>query len=201
MSKRDLSLIPEIGENLPRQYRGWQRRFALFVMRVTGWRISGEAPNLAKFIAIGGPHTSNWDIIVTLGFIWALDLKVSWLVKHTAARWPFGGLIRRLGGIPVNRKAPGGIVAQVVEQFEQADEFVLLIAPEGTRSKVKRWKSGFHRIARATGLPIVTVALDFRNRTVILQPLYEATDDIDADYAHLKALMAEGTGHNADLEL
>lgn len=199
IKRKDLNL-PELGDKLPRQRRTFLRRFAIFVMRMTNWKIIGDAPNLSKFIAIGGPHTSNWDIIVTIGTIWVLDIKVSWMVKHTAARWPFGGLIRRLGGIPVNRKAPGGIVGQVVEQFEQADEWVLLIAPEGTRSKVKRWKTGFHRIALASGLPILTVALDFPNRTVILHPLFTATDDVEADIAYLQGLMQAGAGHNAELE-
>lgn len=200
MATKKASRVPELGEHIPRQRRYLRRAFAILVMYVTGWRISGDAPNLPKFIAIGGPHTSNWDIIVTLGTIWILDLKVSWLVKDSAARWPFTGFIKSLGGIPVNRKAPGGIVGQVIEQFDKMDAFALLIAPEGTRSRVKRWKTGFHRIAQATGLPVLTVTLDFRNRTVILNPLFDTTPDLEADLEYLQGLMKQGSGHNVELE-
>ncbi|HFC12493.1 MAG TPA: acyltransferase [Anaerolineae bacterium] len=201
MKKRTPIIIPKLGEKTPRQRRPIRRRFVLFVMWLTGWRIKGELPNLAKFVTIGGPHTSNWDIIVTLGTLWVTDLRVSWLVKHTAARWPFGWFIRRLGGIPIDRNAPQGVVAQVTERFQQGEGWILLIAPEGTRRKVGRWKTGFHRIARSAGLPILTVAIDFGNKTVILHPLFEPTDDLEGDIAILQAMMAEGTGHNRELEI
>lgn len=173
----------------------------LFLMWLTGWRIQGELPNNAKFMAIGGPHTSNWDIIITLGTIWVTDLKVSWLVKHTAVRWPFVRFIKNLGGIPIDRNASRGVVEQVIERYEQGDGWVLLIAPEGTRRKVGRWKTGFHRIARGAGLPILTVAIDFANRMLILHPLFEPTDDLEDDIATLQEMMAQGSGHNRELEI
>jgi 1-acyl-sn-glycerol-3-phosphate acyltransferase len=125
-------------------------------------------PDIPKVIVVGAPHTSNWDFIVFLAALHAYRIEARFIGKHTLFRWPFGYLFRALGGIPVDRSRPGGLVQQVTEVFEGADEMVLVIAPEGTRRAAPHWKSGFLAIAEATGAPIVFGSVDFARREVTL---------------------------------
>jgi 1-acyl-sn-glycerol-3-phosphate acyltransferase len=138
-----------------------------------GWRFVGQMPQLDKFIIIGAPHTSNWDFVLFLGAIRHWDLSPKFVGKHTLFRWPFGYFFRRLGGIPVDRDRPGGMVRQVADQFEQSDQMILVVAPEGTRKAAEYWKSGFARIAAAAQVPIVPVFVDYPGRRVVAgDPVY-----------------------------
>jgi len=117
----------------------------------------------------------------------ALGLRVGWLGKHTIFRWPFAGLLRRLGGIPVDREAAEGIVETAVARFRQERQLFLGLTPEGTRQRVERWKSGFHRIALGAGVPILPVRIDWARRAIVLAPLFTPTADYEADVAALQA--------------
>ena len=98
-----------------------------------GWQFIGEMPDLDKFVLIGAPHTSNWDFILYLGAIRHWGISPRFVGKHTLFRWPFGYFFRKFGGIPVDRDRPGGMVGQVVEEFEKSSRMILVVAPEGTR--------------------------------------------------------------------
>lgn len=135
-----------------------------------GWRFEGEIPDLPKMIIAGAPHTTNWDFILFLGALHHFDIKVRYLGKHTLFRWPFGLFFRAFGGIPVDRSRPGGIVAQVKEAFDEADDLILVVAPEGTRKRVEYWKSGFLKIAGGVGVPVLFAGIDFPNRTLTVSP-------------------------------
>ena len=133
------------------------------------------------------PHTSNWDFVIGLLALLALDLRVTWLGKHQIFRPPFGRLLRWLGGVPVDRSAPDGVVEQAAAVLAPPRSAFVAIAPEGTRRKVERWKSGFWRIARRAGVPILPVAFDFRTRAVVLGEPYMPTGDYAADLAELQS--------------
>jgi 1-acyl-sn-glycerol-3-phosphate acyltransferase len=188
--------IPRLGPEVPS--RGG------FVLRIAGraalallrWRIEGELPNLPRCVIIIAPHTSNWDFVIGLATLLALDLRVTWLGKHQIFRGPFRPLLRRLGGVPVDRSAPGGVVEQAAAVLAPPNSVFLAVAPEGTRRKVERWKSGFWRIARAAGVPILPVAFDYRTRAVVLGEPYTPTADYEADLAALQGRFSAEMARN-----
>jgi 1-acyl-sn-glycerol-3-phosphate acyltransferase len=123
------------------------------ILKFFGWNIVGDVPEPKKYIAVCAPHTSNWDFILFLCVRAYFRIKFHWIGKHTIFMWPFGWLFKKLGGIPVNRSKANNLVDQVVEQFNSHDEFMLAIAPSGTRKYVDHWKSGFYRMALAAKVP------------------------------------------------
>lgn len=162
----------------------WVGRTALKLM---GWRIEGELPRLDKFVAIGAHHTSNWDFVIFIALKFVLRLNARWFGKHSIFRWPFGGLMRSWGGIPIQRHLSLNMVEQAIQGFRDNREFILVLSPEGTRKKVERWKMGFYHIAQGAGVPIVPGALDFANRRVVIGAPFQPTGDAEAD---LQALLA-----------
>ena len=163
------------------------------------WRVVGDFPDLRKFVIIVAPHTSNWDFVVGLLCDLALDLDAVWLAKHTIFVGPFGSWLKSLGGIPVVRSASHNVVSQVAAEFARRDRMVLAITPEGTRSKVEAWKSGYWHIARAAGVPIVPVGFDFVRRAAVIGPPRYTTDSLEEDEAVLKAFLADITPKNPEL--
>jgi len=130
------------------------------ILRLGRWKTVGEVPPLPKMVIIGAPHTSNWDFPIGMLAARALGVKIRFLGKHTLFRPPFGWFFRMLGGIPVDRSRPGGIIGQIGEAFASTDRLTMVIAPEGTRSHRPYWKSGFYEIARAAGVPVVLARID-----------------------------------------
>lgn len=137
----------------------------LALYRRQHWTIEGQAPAEAKFVVIGAPHTSNWDFVVFLGATRELGIRARFLGKHTLFRWPLARFMREMGGIAIDRRAAGGnYVEQVVAEFDRRSDLALVIAPEGTRGEVKKWRSGFYHIALAAGVPVVPAWLDHASR-------------------------------------
>lgn len=157
-------------------------------LRLSGWRLEGALPPLPRFVMIVGPHTSNWDFFVGLAAKSALGLRAQWLGKHTIFRGPLAWLLRRLGGVPVDRSHPDGTVNAVLAAMQAAPTFVLALSPEGTRKRVETWKTGFHRVAVAAGVPIVPVFFDWSTRTVRLGVPFHPTGDAATDIPRLRAL-------------
>jgi len=155
-------------------------------MRVLGWRLIGDIPDLPKVVVIAAPHTCTMDVFVGLAVMLASGLRVHWLGKHTIFWEPLGSVLRWLGGIPVDRASPEGIATQVIVTLRERDRFFLALAPEGTRKKVARWKSGFYRIAAGAGVPVVPVALDYRRRVADIGAPLLPTGDYEADLAILR---------------
>jgi 1-acyl-sn-glycerol-3-phosphate acyltransferase len=162
------------------------------------FRVEGAFPDAPRFVLIAAPHTSNWDAIVGLAAAVSIGLDVQFFAKHTLFRPPLGWLFRWLGGIPVDRHAPAGLVEAAIEAFARRPRFVLGVAPEGTRRKVAAWKTGFHRIAVAAGVPIVAVALDWGRRSVGPIGTVVPTGDLAADLAALRALYAGVRGRRPE---
>ncbi len=167
--------------DVPRRNAQFLQRVGRRMLRMINWRIEGTFPDLPRFVAIVAPHTSNWDFIVGVVAAFALDLNAHWIGKHTIFRWPFEGLMRWLGGIPVDRKTSVGLVDQVITEINRHDQFILAITPEGTRGAVDRWKSGFYHVARGAGLPIVCISFDYPTRRITIGPQIEPTGDYEQD--------------------
>jgi 1-acyl-sn-glycerol-3-phosphate acyltransferase len=133
------------------------------------------------------PHTSNWDFVVGYLARLAAGLPVRWMGKDTLFRWPVAGLFRRMGGIPVNRRAPSGLTAQLVRALETEETLWLAIAPEGTRAHTDHWRSGFYRLALAAKVPVGLAYIDYRAREVGLTTYLTLSGDEAADLARIRA--------------
>ena len=164
------------------------------ILKLLGWQFTGVVPDLPKLIIIGAPHTTNWDFVVYLGALRHYRLDASYIGKHTLFRWPFGYLFRRLGGIPVDRSEPGGLVKQVVDALDRSERMVLVIAPEGTRGPAPFWKSGFLNIAARAGVPILLAYIDYPSKRAGMGPLIEFDGDISGFMDRCREFYADKVG-------
>ncbi|NIS29327.1 MAG: acyltransferase, partial [Actinobacteria bacterium] len=155
-------------------------------LRLTGWRIEGKPPEAPQFVLIGAPHTTNWDMVYLLAVAWALQIDVSWVGKQEIFRRPFGGIMRRLGGIPVRRDRSQSMVEQMAAAFAATDRLALVLAPEGTRSAAEYWRSGFYHIGRTAGVPIATGFVDYERKVAGFGPVITLSEDIGADMDRLR---------------
>ncbi len=160
-------------KNLPKRKNKFLRLLARCYFSFFKWKTVGKIPDVKKAIVLVAPHTSNWDFVHLLFFSFLLEVKVSWFGKHTIFRWPFGSIFKYFGGIPVDRSKHHSFVEKMVKEFEKRDRFILALSPEGTRSPVKKWKSGFYFIAKRLKLPVVLLGLDYKERVInFLPPVY-----------------------------
>lgn len=173
----------------------WGARFYMFIFH---WEKEGKVPDLPKYVMIAAPHTSNWDLVITLILAFVLQIKIYWIGKHTIFKPPFGAISRWLGGIPVDRRQSGDTVAQMVRVFQDQEKFIMVIPPEGTRKKVRYWKTGFYYIAHGAGVPIVLGYVDYKRKVGGIGPAILPTGDIDADMDKIKGFYQGIMGkHNA----
>lgn len=149
--------------------------------RRSGWTAVGDIPDAPKFIIVGAPHTSNWDFLVFLGTVHARGRRARFIGKRSLFRWPFDGFMRALGGVPVDRGERKDLVGQIAEQIRVHDDFVMIVATEGTRNRTTKWKTGFYQIALRAGIPIVCAGPDYPARIAYYGPIIIPTGDYDAD--------------------
>src|SRR5262245_11245280 len=174
------------------------RGLAFSFLKIFGWRLEGRLPDVDKLIVIAAPHTSNWDLPVLLSLAFALRVKACWLGKHSLFRWALDFLFRWMGGIPVYRSASQNMVAQTVEMFRDSEKLILAIPPEGTRSKVSHWKTGFYYIALGAGIPIAMAFIDYKRKVSVVGPTLYPTGDIEADMEAIRNFYANVTANNPD---
>jgi 1-acyl-sn-glycerol-3-phosphate acyltransferase len=186
--------ITVLGDRVPRAHSRLASAFGRLMMGLWGWRMEGAVENVPRMVLIVAPHTSNWDFPVGLLAKLAMRLEGRFIGKHTLFRWPFGVFLRAIGGIPVDRTRAQGVVDEAARIIRAADGFVLVIAPEGTRRRTEKWKSGFYRIAMAAQVPILLVAFDWPKKVVRMGPMFTPTGDYERDLpliqAHFDASMA-----------
>jgi len=170
-------------------------------LRLLGWQVQGALPVQARrSVFIAAPHTSNWDLPYTLMTALVLGLHIRWMGKASIFRWPFGGVMRWLGGIAVDRsRATGLVAASAAVLAGEGPPLQLVVPPEGTRGRVRHWKTGFWHIARAARVPIVMAYMDYSQRQAGLGPLFEPSDDVDTDLAAIKRFYAPFKGRRPDL--
>ncbi|MHB8418879.1 MAG: 1-acyl-sn-glycerol-3-phosphate acyltransferase [Myxococcales bacterium] len=162
-------------------------RVGRLLLRLAGWRAQAPESMPSQFILIAAPHTSNWDVYFMLACGWALGLRVSWIAKDTLFRFPFGRLVRWLGGVPVDRSRHKNQVQAAAALFRDRPALILAVAPEGTRSRAEHWRSGFYYMALEAHVPIGLGFLDYGRRIGGIQGFYQPTGDIHADMAHFRA--------------
>ena len=143
-------------------------KFSSWVLNSRQWKIDGAIPEDKRVVLVIGPHTSNWDFIIGVLVILSLDAKINWIGKHTIFKRGFKGLLTRLGGIPVNRQDPSELFSKIKAITEKSNGYLIGMAPEGTRKKVLKLKSGFIRIAKQTNSKIMLAGIDFQKKIVNL---------------------------------
>jgi 1-acyl-sn-glycerol-3-phosphate acyltransferase len=184
--------MPQLRQN------AWRRVCRWFLGRC-GWRIAGSFPDIARLVLIAAPHSSWWDGFWGLLFKVGLGVDIRFMGKRELFIGPLGWLLRWLGGVPIERDSAHGLVEQMSRRFVHGERLWLGIAPEGTRKRVAKWRTGFWHIARAAGVPILPVAFDYPTRTITIgQPLSPGAD-IAADLARLRRFYAPFHGRHRDV--
>ncbi len=178
--------------------RPFSQRLAQALLRLLGWQVSMQSPPPPRFVLVAAPHTSNWDFLLFLLAMSALDLRIHWVGKHTLFRGPFGRLMEALGGVPVDRRAKGDFVAQMVAAFKQREDMALAIAPEGTRSAAPYWRSGFYYIALGAGVPLGLGFLDYGRKEGGIGPFIIPGGDPEVDMAMIREFYGEMKGKHPE---
>lgn len=165
----------------------WLQPLASFLLRRSGWQLVGEVPTLKRYVLIAAPHTSNWDFVLMVLAVLTAGIDLHWMGKHSLFRAPFGGLMRWLGGIAIDRSKANNVVSQMIDTFTERDDLVLLITPEGTRSQVERWKTGFYQIAHGAGVPVIPAYVDADAHTLRFGEPFQPSGDLEADLPKIQA--------------
>lgn len=168
-------------------------------LRAFGWHVVGKLPEIPKFIIIGAPHTSNWDFVMFLALAFVLRGDLRYMGKKELFYPPYGWFFRWCGGVPVDRSKPQGLVEQTVQAIREADRFQLVITPEGTRSKVGKWKLGFYHIAKQANIPVAAGYVDTRTMTCGIGPTFTLSDVMEADIEAIQAFYKDKMGINPEL--
>lgn len=174
--------------------RGLLQRACVGLLRLFGWRIAWAPLPEPRGIVIVYPHTSNWDFIMGLLFRFGTGLQANWMGKDTLFRWPFRGLLIRMGGVPVNRRAASGFIGAAIEQYRTREWMWLALAPEGTRKHTDHIKSGFYRIALGADIPCGLGFIDYGTKTLGIETFVRFSGDLEKDTALLQAFYASKTG-------
>ncbi len=195
--------LPLITDNdVPSYHRGKRGAFSRWlgrsILRLMGWEVEGVFPQQRKLIIVAAPHTSNWDFVFGMAAILALNLHCNWMGKHTIFRKPFAGMMRWLGGIPVYRERPEGIAEQMAGHIKNADAMLLVITPEGTRSKVENWKTGFLRISSAAECDILLASLDFAKKRIRVGDVFSTSNDVEQDVTRVREYFSQFTPRHPD---
>lgn len=169
-----------------------RRTLARGVLRATRWRLVGDVPRSG--VLVGAPHTSEWDWVAMLLIAWANSARPEVLISHTYFKGVVGWVLRRTGGIPLDRQDPGAAIRALLEDAANRPQFLLAIAPEGTRGKGEYWKPGFYRIAQQTGLPVCLGFVDGPTRTLGVGPTFHPTGDVSNDMDLVRAFYADKRG-------
>ena len=178
--------LPALPAVAPRKGNRFTRWLGVRLLAAMGWRVEGEFPHCAKLIIAAAPHTSNWDFILAMLAILALGLRASYLMKKEAFIWPFAGLFKWLGGVPVVRSHADGMTQGLVGWFAAQESAWLLITPEGTRQKVEKYKTGFLRVSAAADVPVMLVAWDYPTKRIVLEKIWTQTHNHEADCAAIR---------------
>ena len=170
-----------------------------FLMKISGWKTTGHLPRDQRVVLIAGPHTSNWDFVLAMSLILSLDVRIHWVGKHSIFKKGFRRLLKKMGGIPVNRLNPQALKTEIYNITERYRGFIIAISPEGTRKKVERLKSGFLRIANETNSRILMVGVDFSNKTIDFGDFFSPSGDMDKDLKFIKDYFGNFTGKHPEL--
>jgi 1-acyl-sn-glycerol-3-phosphate acyltransferase len=160
-------------------------------LRLVGWQFEGDVPAVDKCVALGVPHTSNWDGVLLLAVAKSLGIEMAFMIKKDWLRGPMGALLRRFGAVGIDRSRSTNVVDAMVAELRRRDRLWLVIPPEGTRSRAEYWKSGFYHIALGAQVPVVPGYVDYRRKRIGLGAPIHLTGDVAADMDRIRAFYAE----------
>jgi len=183
-----------VSNNMPKQGGAISRAFGWVLLKLLGWKIVGTLPNEKKLMVIVAPHTSNWDYIIAMGAKFYMGLQVRYLMKSEINIWPFRSILKWTGGVPVYRAEKTDILEQTTAWINGEDNVWLGMSPEGTRSKIDKWKTGFLRIAHGANIPILVVGFNAPNKTVVIDkliPLETLKGDLADQAKYLQGFCAD----------
>jgi 1-acyl-sn-glycerol-3-phosphate acyltransferase len=169
-------------------------KFGFYVLRLFGWKIDQRPPQVEKCVVCMGPHTSNWDFVIGKLTFDYYGVNTKYLIKKEAFKFPFGGMLKRMGGIPVDRKKKNNMTQVAIEEFAKNNNMFLVFTPEGTRKYNPNWKKGFYYIAQEANVPIYTAYIDYKNKTGGWDQLFEPTGNVNADIKELKKILSKYSG-------
>ncbi len=170
------------------------RWISIAVLALSGWKTRGRELDHQRCVLIGAPHTSNWDFPLMIMVVLKLKLRVYWMGKHTLFPFPFASLMKWLGGIPIDRSRPHNVVRETVRQYQWHDELIVLVPPEGTRSKVEQWKTGFYHIAANAGVPVLMGYVDASRKEAGFADFFQPSGDAERDLREIRRFYADKTG-------
>ncbi len=176
----------QLPEQMPKFRDRLGRRVCRALVKLFGWHLVGNFPDVPKLVMIAAPHSSWWDGIWGLLIKIAIGANIHFMAKQELFVGPQGWLLRRLGGMPIDRRATKGVVEQMVDAFNDNSSLWLGLAPEGTRKQVAAWKTGFWHIAQQDGVPVFPIAFHYPDKSIHLGPLFELSDDMQADIQQLR---------------
>ena len=166
------------------------------LLQLLGWTLIRPALPGPKGLVVAYPHTSNWDFPIAMLAKWGLGWQIRFWAKDSLFRWPlFSAWLRWLGGIPVHRSSPQGLVDSTLAELEAAEFFWLGLAPEGTRSRVKGWRLGFYHVWVQTGLPLGVAIIDWREKCIGVKAFISPTGDIERDFENIRSVLGTAQGH------
>lgn len=183
----------QLEERRPSLFSRLFKKALVAIYRRHGWRAHGVVPSPRKFVLIAAPHTSNWDFLYFVGLTEELGFMPHFMAKQSLFRWPWKNFLLDMGGVPVDRSLNRNYVQAMIDEFNVRKEFMLTIAPEGTRGTVRAWKTGFYHIAMGAKVPIVVGMMDYPSKTGGLGPAIWPTGDYAADMKKVAEIYATVT--------
>ena len=180
------SVVPPLPPRAPRTRNPLGRLLGRFILWCGGWRFVGEFPDVDKLVIIAAPHSSGMDAVWGLAAKIAMGLRITIMAKKELFWFPLGPFLRAFGAIPIDRSAKQGIVGAVAARFADQERMWYVLAPEGTRKQVTKWKSGFWHIARGANVPVQCAYFHYPEKIIGLGPVLEMTSDLDADMARVR---------------
>lgn len=154
--------------------------------KISGWHVSKKVPqSVRQYVLVVAPHTSNIDFFVGIAARRLMDLNVKYIAKKELFIFPVKRLLLNIGGYPVDRSKNTSLVDQMVANFERIEDFAITVTPEGTRSKVAKWKTGFYHIAVKAKVPVVMVGFDYQKKWVITSEPFYVSGDIESDFRRM----------------
>lgn len=164
------------------------RGFSRVMLKLLGWKVIGSMPEDTKqCVLIAAPHTTNWDMPLSLMIAFSLDTQLHWIGKQSIFKFPYNGLMRWMGGIPVDRSHANNMVEASIAKFKEFPELRIMMAPEGTRARVKQWKSGFYHIAHGAQVPIALAFVDYKNKRGGIGKFMSTSGDYEKDMQEINA--------------
>lgn len=160
------------------------------IFKLIGWKALGTIPENKNLMVAVGPHTSNWDFVVGMLFVIGWDARINWIGKHSIFKPGLSKLFRRFGGIPVNRENSENLMEEIHQVINQHKHYIIAIAPEGTRKRVEKLKSGFIRISNQLQCDIMLAGLDFKRKMIIINDFFQPCGDLELDLAAVKSYFA-----------